>query len=87
MDTAGRKQRLVSETAEERESRLHHGGELVEGSVLLRNRERHASVDVVGYAEQMSDKYANTAPQITILPIAFSSLPLANNAMHSPAST
>ena len=36
MDRAERRQRLASETAEELEARLHHGGELVEGSVLHR---------------------------------------------------
>ena len=48
MDTAGRRQRLASETAEEQEGRLEHGGELVEGGVLhrrLRNSERR-DVDV-----------------------------------------
>ena len=36
MDRAERRQRLASETAEELEARLHHGGELVEGGVLHR---------------------------------------------------
>ena len=31
MERAGTRQRLASETAEEREVRLHHGGELVYG--------------------------------------------------------
>ena len=55
MDGAGRRQRLASETAKEREARLHHGEELVEGSILHRrlpNSERHASLDVMGDAEQ-----------------------------------
>ena len=48
MDRAGRRQRLQSETAEEREARLQNEGELVEGGVLhlrLPNSERHASLD------------------------------------------
>ena len=55
MDGAERRQRLASETAEEREARLNHGEELVEGSILHRrlpNSERHASLDVMGDAEQ-----------------------------------
>ena len=46
MERTGTRQRLALETAEGREVRLHHGGELVEGGVLHRRRpnsERHAS--------------------------------------------
>ena len=59
MDRAGRRERVGSETAEEREARLQHGGQLVEGGVLhrrLRNSERHASLDVVDDAEQTHER-------------------------------
>ena len=38
VDRAGSRQCLASQTAEEREASLHHGGELVESSVLHRRR-------------------------------------------------
>ena len=59
MDRAGRRQHCASETAEEREARLYHVGELVERSVLhwrLPNSKRHASLDVVDDAKQTCEK-------------------------------